>query len=186
MLKKSDGWCRERRVASPDTESRPISRRHPRQLSRTHCALAPKEPREQTVGMLIAFPKAQRFMKLSGDVKNAAWSHGQPVGKSTIWKSGRCFALCRCREFDWVKNIELSRPEAHNPPRERRSSVCYDAHDNQKNALERVLLVIHLCRGRAARKKTLIEVSDFMIPYQQQNLVSSVAQLQTFYIPKRN
>lgn len=35
MLKKNDGWCRERRAISPDTESRPISRRRSRQLSDT-------------------------------------------------------------------------------------------------------------------------------------------------------
>lgn len=88
MLKKSDGWRRGRRAASPDTEFSPINRRHPERILGHGRVSEPKEPGEQTVGMLITFPKAQRFMKLSGDVKKCcavSWAASWKIDDMKEW-----------------------------------------------------------------------------------------------------
>lgn len=85
LLKRATVDGEDEGAAAPRYKIQPHkNRRHPR--SRLgHVASQSQEPREQTVGMLIAFPKARRFMKLSeATQKYAARSHGQSVGKSTI------------------------------------------------------------------------------------------------------
>lgn len=115
-------------IFSDTRESRPISRRHSRQLSDTHRILASKEPREQTVGMLIAFPKAQRFYEIIRRRKKMLHGLMGSLLENRRYESAVVVSprVERARgkrerepEFDCVKNIELSRPEAHNPPREK-------------------------------------------------------------------